>query len=54
MNTKILVIDDTRLNIKLLTEILEDEGYDVYSALPVFILASETPLIFTIFSGLFL
>lgn len=32
MNTKILVIDDTRLNIKLLTEILEDEGYDVYSA----------------------
>lgn len=32
MNTKILVIDDTRLNIKLLTEILEDEGYDIYSA----------------------
>lgn len=32
MNTKILVVDDNRLNVRLLTEILEDEGYIVYSA----------------------
>lgn len=31
MNAKILIVDDTRLNIKLLTDILENHGYIVYS-----------------------
>lgn len=31
MDAKILVVDDTKLNIKLLTNILESEGYIVYS-----------------------
>lgn len=31
MSTRILVVDDSRLNIMLLTEILESEGYEVYS-----------------------
>jgi diguanylate cyclase (GGDEF)-like protein len=32
MNTKILVVDDTNFNIRLLTDILEDEGYTIFSA----------------------
>lgn len=31
MGAKILVVDDNNLNVRLLTDILEDEGYDVYS-----------------------
>ncbi|MDP4144728.1 MAG: diguanylate cyclase [Bacillota bacterium] len=33
MNTKILVVDDNNMNVRLLKEILEDEGYEVYSCL---------------------
>ena len=32
MNEKILVIDDTNLNIEILTKILEDEGFTVFSS----------------------
>ena len=32
MGIKVLVVDDSRLNIKLLTDILEKEGYDVHSS----------------------
>lgn len=32
MNKKILVVDDNRLNIRLLTDILEDEEFTVYTA----------------------
>jgi two-component system, cell cycle response regulator len=31
MDTKILVVDDNNLNVRLLTDILEDEGYEIYS-----------------------
>ncbi len=31
MATKILVVDDNKLNIRLLTDILEDEGYEITS-----------------------
>lgn len=31
MNEKILIVDDTNLNIEILTEILEDEGFSVFS-----------------------
>lgn len=31
MSAKILIVDDTKLNIKLLTDILENHGYEVYS-----------------------
>lgn len=32
MSAKILILDDNRLNVRLLTDILEDEGYTTYSA----------------------
>ena len=32
MNEKVLIIDDTYINISILTEILESEGYTVFSA----------------------
>lgn len=32
MSCKVLVVDDVKTNVKLLTEILEDEGYTVHSA----------------------
>lgn len=32
MNAKVLIVDDNKLNIKILTNILENEGYIVYSS----------------------
>jgi len=44
MNTRVLVVDDSRFNVRLLRDILENEGFEVYAAdngLPVIDMTHE-------------